>query len=417
MNDLDLGLARDFGTALLIGVLIGIDREQQKGARGIGLRSFALLALLGAGAGFLDASSGSSWLLPTVLLGVVAIVATAYVADARRATKRVGITTELAAIATCVLGALVTTGHVELGVGLGVTTAALLAYKEPMHALAGKLGRAEVLAGLRFLLATFIVLPLLPDRAIDPWDAVNPHRLWLLVLLISGLSLIGYVAGRWLGPRRGILLTAVTGGLVSSTAVTLALARQSRDRGAPTRHLAAGALLAWAVMWLRVVVLTAIVGAVVTPRVWLPCAAMAAACAIVAAVYLRLGPHDDAEASEVPLKNPFSLWAATQVGLLFAVVQLLMALAQDYMPTAGSYTVAVLAGTTDVDAVALSMAGRAREELAEPHVAAVATMLAGFSNTLAKAIVASVVGRGLTRWVLVPGIASIAVGALLLWTT
>ena len=114
---------------------------------------------------------------------------------------------------------------------LAVAIAAVLAYKQPLHGLVSRLDREDVYAGVRLLAATFIVLPLLPDRTIDPWGALNPHKLWLLVLLISGLSLVGYVAMRLLGPNRGIPLTGLTGGLVSSTAVTLSFARQSREKG------------------------------------------------------------------------------------------------------------------------------------------------------------------------------------------
>ena len=127
-------------------------------------------------------------------------------------------------------------GHRELAIGLGVVTAAVLAYKQPLHGLVAKLGWDDVFAGVRLLIATFIILPLLPDRTLDPWDALNPYKLWLLVILISSLSLLGYVATRWLGAGRGTVLTGITGGLVSSTAVTLSFARRGATSRRPPRR-------------------------------------------------------------------------------------------------------------------------------------------------------------------------------------
>src|SRR5262249_5624712 len=156
----------------------------------------------------------------------------------------------------CLLGAMTTLGYRELAVALGVVTAAVLAYKQPLHWLVEKLNWDDIFARLRLLIATFIVLPPLPNPSVDPWGALNPYTLWLLVLLISSLSLIGYVGSRWLGADRGIVLTGLTGGLVSSTAVTLSFARHSREDGrtATCYTLACGLLLAWCVMFGRVIV-------------------------------------------------------------------------------------------------------------------------------------------------------------------
>ena len=157
--------------------------------------------------------------------------------------SRTGLTTEVAALVVFLLGAMVMLGHAELAIGLGVVTAAVLAYKQPLHGFVDKLGWDDVYAGLRLLIATFIALPLLPNEPIDPWGALNPYSLWLLVILISSLSLVGYVLTRLLGPARGTALTGLTGGLVSSTAVTLSFAKEGRDNpqdgaGARLRHSA-----------------------------------------------------------------------------------------------------------------------------------------------------------------------------------
>lgn len=417
-NGLDLELARDFGTALLLGALIGIEREKHNMRQGFGIagvRSFVMLALIGAAAGFMSTTLALPWVLPAAIVAAAAAIVAGYVAGTKKRPESIGITTELASIFVCLLGAMVTSGYRDLGIGLGVVAAALLAYKVPLHDMVGRIGWDDVLVGMRLLLATFIVLPLLPDRTVDPWHAINPYKLWLLVLLISGLSLVGYVASRWLGPRRGLVLTAVTGGLVSSTAVTLAFARQSADDGAPRRRLAAGALLAWAIMSVRVVVAASIVNPALFAPLWPPCAVMALFAGAAAWIFLLRDTDGGAVTTEVPLKNPFSLVSASKFGLLFAAVQLLLALARLHLPESGTYTVAVLAGATDVDAITLSMAERSRAQAESVAVAVAATMLASFSNTAAKVAMAAFMGRKLTGYVLPVGAAMIAAGAAVLW--
>ena len=149
-----------------------------------------------------------------------------------------GLTSEMAAIAVFLLGAMAVAGEAELAVALGVVTSAVLAFKQPLHGAVRRLDTQDVFAGLKLLIASFIVLPLLPDTTIDPWQAINPYKLWLLVVLISALSLAGYVAVRWLGSTHGSAITGLAGGLVSSTATTLNFARSSRDDGGRRRSRA-----------------------------------------------------------------------------------------------------------------------------------------------------------------------------------
>lgn len=412
-NGLDATAVQDFGTALLLGALLGIEREKRNMREGFGiagLRSFVLLAMLGAVGGYMGAELAMPWILPAIVVVVGVVVAVGYVAGLRQRPEQVGLTTELAAVAACLLGALATTGFRELAIGLGVGMAALLAYKQPLHQMVGQLGWEDVLVGMRFLLATFIVLPLLPDEAVDPWGAINPYKLWLLVLLISGLSLVGYVATRWLGPGRGIAVTAATGGLVSSTAVTLAFAKQSRDEPQRARALAGGVLLAWAVMFVRVAAIAAVVQPALALALAVPVGAMTAVCAVGAALAMRArgGAADGLPA--VPMKNPFSLLAASKFAALFAAVLLLLKLGQQHLPQSGVYAVAALAGLTDVDAITASMAERARLAPAEVRVAATAILVACLSNTAVKTGMAVGMGRGLARTVVVGAVAVVAAG-------
>jgi len=425
MNDgLDLGTIRKFADALLIGALVGIEREKRKSAEAKadigGLRTFILLALLGAIAGWLTDALHMPALFVAVIVVVGAAVLAGYVLAARTQPESLGITTESAAITVCLLGAMATLGYRELAVALGIVTAAVLAYKQPLHGLVAKLNWDDIYAGLRLLIATFIVLPLLPDRTVDPWGALNPYSLWLLVLLISSLSLIGYVGSRWLGADRGIVLTGLTGGLVSSTAVTLSFARQSREdaRTATCYTLASGLLLAWCVMFGRVIAEVAVVNRALVARVLVPFAMMGAAAAIAAWIaFQRRGARQEgatSKAEAVPLRNPFSLTEASKFGAFFAVVLLVVKLVQTHFPGEGLYMVAVLAGLTDVDAITLSMADYARS--GDAHVAVNSIVLATLANTTVKCgIVAALAGAVLRRPViiatcaiLVAGIATIA---------
>jgi uncharacterized membrane protein (DUF4010 family) len=411
-----LKLALNFATAILLGALIGIEREKRKveeeDAGGIaGLRTFTLIALFGAAAGWLSHETSSPWVLAGGLLIVGAFVVAGYVVAARSDPESTGLTTEVAAVVVFLLGAMVMLGFSELAVGLAVITAAVLAYKQPLHGFVDRLGWDDVYAGLRLLIATFIALPLLPNEPIDPWGALNPYTLWLLVILISSLSLVGYVLTRVLGPARGTALTGLTGGLVSSTAVTLSFAKDARDDPNNTPALACGILLAWAVMFLRVVVLVAVVNRALLPQVLAPFLAMAAVAGGFAAVlYYRHGAKDGKAAKGgVKVQNPFSLTQAAQFAAFFAVVLLAVKITQEHFPPSGLYAVAALAGLTDVDAITLSMSEFAQS--GELRVAVAAIVIAAIANTLVKCGMAfGIAGPALGKPLLLATVVTLAAG-------
>jgi uncharacterized membrane protein (DUF4010 family) len=245
----------DFALAAFIGALVGIEREKRKTESdpGVGgLRTFILIALSGAVAAWLSQRiPGLTWLFPSFGVVIGAIVMVAYMAHAQRDPELPGLTTEVAAVLTYLLGGLTVFGFRELAVALAIATSALLAWKQPLKGMVTKLDRDDFYAGLKLLIATFIVLPVLPDRPIDPWGALNTHRMWQLVILISGISLLGYAANRIAGTKAGTALTGLFGGIVSSTAVSLSFARQSRedaDTPGAIDALAGGLMLSWAVM-------------------------------------------------------------------------------------------------------------------------------------------------------------------------
>lgn len=398
---MDLEVARNFLIALLIGALVGIDRERKKAAEPGGsfggIRTHILLALLGAASARLSLERSSPWVLAVALAVVGAAVVAGYVRSGRTREEPHGLTSEMAAIAVFLLGAMAVAGDAALAVALGVVTSAVLAFKQPLHGAVRRLDTQDVFAGLKLLIASFIVLPLLPDRTIDPWQAVNPYKLWLLVILISGLSLAGYVAVRWLGSARGSAVTGLAGGLVSSTATTLSFARSSRGDAAGDGHaLAAGILIAWLVMFARMAVLVAVVNRPLLAAAWLPIAAMSAATAAFAAWHYRAGLARAPGARQpLAVSNPFSLTAAVKFGALFAVVLLVVKLAQRYAPE-GVYVVAALAGSVDVDAITLSMADAARDSAGLAQATA-AIVIAAVANTVVKCGIVLALGAGRVR--------------------
>jgi len=414
---LDPRLVWGLVSALIIGSMVGTERERSKALSGNvgigGVRTFILFSFIGAVSAWLSQALGNAWVFVVAVLSVTALTVAGYVVQARVKPNAVGLTTEAAALGVCLLGGACMVGFSGLALAVAIAVSAVLAYKEPMHGLVAKLGPDDISAGVKLLAATFIVLPLLPEGAVDPWGALRPRSLWTLVILIAGLSLVGYIATRALGPQRGTAATGLTGGLVSSTAVSLAFAKQSRQEGGRTDDaLAGGLLIAWTVMSLRILLLVGVVHAPLVAPLAAPLAVMTAVTLGATLLFLRRArDQEPAAAGEVALKNPFSLTAAVKFGLLFAAVLLVVAGVQRYSSGRGYYVVAALAGLTDVDAISLSMANLAKDGGAPLATAAGAIVVAALSNTLVKCgLVLATASARLRRSIALVTAALVAVG-------
>ncbi|MCL4813374.1 MAG: DUF4010 domain-containing protein [Vicinamibacteraceae bacterium] len=411
-------LVLNLAVALLVGALIGIEREKRKardaGVGIAGLRTFIMFALSGAVSAWLSQTFASPWPLAAGIVAAAALVVAAYVAETSHGAghESLGLTTEIAALATFLLGAMAIVAPPVLTVALGVVVAGTLALKEPLHSWVDRLGVEDVHAGLKLLAATFIVLPLLPNREMGPYQAFNPFELWALVILISALSLVGYVAVRILGTERGTLLTGLFGGLASSTAVTLTFAKDSREQAQrPVDAFAAGILVAWVVMFARVVVEVGVVyPPLLLPLAW-PLGIMGAVTVLLAAWYVFRRP-EPAQPSDLHLRTPFSLTSAIKFAALFGLVLFAVAFVRQAFPGRGELVVAALAGLTDVDAITLSMATRARDG-ADAGVAAAAIVVAAVTNTLVKGGLVASLGAAALRWRIVAATVSIAAAGLL----
>ena len=393
----------NFAVALFIGALVGIEREKKKAEEDAttafgGIRTFILFALAGAVSAWLSVQLKTIWIFVAAGLVIAAFILAAYILQNRKSDSALGLTSETAGVIVFLLGGTTLFGYKEIAVALSIATVGVLAYKGTLHSFVGRIYEDDIYAGLTLLFATFIVLPVLPNRTIDPWNAINPYKMWLLVIMISGLSLVGYVATRSLGSKLGTSLTGFFGGLVSSTAVTLAFSKESRDAKDSSKMmniLAAGLLIAWTVMFIRILIEVVVVNIGLLRPLMVPMITMAVLAGAVAFTYYRLssGQPSKTAAQNVPLKNPFSLISALKFALLFGIVQLLVKYVQQNFSSQGFYVVAALAGLTDVDAITLSMADYAKGG-GEVKTAVSSITIAAVANTLVKCGYVFMFGQG-----------------------
>jgi uncharacterized membrane protein (DUF4010 family) len=393
------------GVAIAAGLLVGLEREQsvsteeREGGTFLGgARTYPLVALGGAIAMLVSRTLGP-WIVVVAFAGTVAFVAISYASDVHKGRDR-GLTSEVTFTVVLLLGMLAASRGVIEPLGrrvlavaaTAVVVAVLLSAKLLIHGFIRRASREDAFAVLKFLIAAVVVLPLLPDRAYGPLQVMNPFKSGLMIVLIAGIGMVGYLAVRILGAGRGLGLTGLVGGLVSSTAVTLGFSRLARGNEALGAACAMAVTAASTIMFGRVLVEVAVVHRPLVPVLAVPLAAMALTGIGFALFQLwrsRRGPKGQAEVS---FSNPFELSSAVKFGLLFTVVIFVSKAATVYLGTGGTYLAAVLAGTTDVDAITLSMANLAKEGSLSPSVAVTSIMLGVAANSVVKAVMAASLG-------------------------
>ncbi|HYC70140.1 MAG TPA: MgtC/SapB family protein [Opitutaceae bacterium] len=410
-----------FIASAALGAVIGLVRqrseqeEHPKHAEYSGVRTFTLWGVLGCVGAFLSDEFAPA-LLP-VALAAVALHQIGAAAIRPAGTGVAGATTLAASLLTMCAGALIFWRYRQEAVLLGALTAVLLGLKRPIHAWTRRFTDADVGATLKFVAITGIILPLVPNQEFGPFDAFNPFKTWRMVVLISGLGFLGYVLMRLFDTRAGVLLTGLLGGIASSTATTLAFSRRSRAQPALGGACAMGVALACAVMLPRLALIVGLVNAPLARQLLVPLGLMLApALAFVAWSWLR-ERKSKADAAELGLRNPLDLWPAVKFALIYAAITFAVKAAEAHGHLErGLLPLAFLSGLTDVDAIALSLAGG--EEGAEGDLALLARgiVLAAVSNTLLKAGLAAVIGRGSFRWQVLLGLLpTAAAGLASLW--
>lgn len=412
----DLGLATELVVALAIGLLIGLEREWRKQdsddhAR-IGIRTFGFMGLLGGLAGALQDTLGP-WLAPSALLSLAILLVNDRRVNGKNsvATLNEDMTTLVAALVTVLLGLLATTGAIELAVACAVIVVTLLYLKPTLHNLVGKLTDVELKATVRFLVISLVILPVLPDQGYGPYEAINPRNTWLMVVLISAMSFVGYFAIRALGATTGVLATGLFGGMVSSTATTMTFSKLADDKPVHGRTFAAGAILANAVMAIRVLVVAAILSPSLAMALAWPLGLATAVAAGIVFVIWNTARHEKMPSEEIVFSNPFELTQAIKFALFLTAIQILERFLSDKFGTAGLYALAAIAGLADVDAITLSVA-RSSTTGDNLTTAVIAILLAMTSNSLVKSIFVLRAGGVFARWT-VAALAAIVVTAAL----
>ena len=387
------------GAALAIGFLIGFERGWRKrddpeGSRTAGLRTFALIGLVGGVAGTFARMSGDA--LGPLVIGAgflaVAALAVAMYLTASRAHGNIGATTEFATLVAYGLGALAGHGEIVLALAAALVTVALLDTKAPLHGLLQRIQHDELRSAIKLLLVSAVLLPILPDRGFGPGQILNPYKLWWIVVLIAGLSLAGHFARRFAGSGTGPVLTGLVGGLISSTAVSVSAARLSARGDGAAAPQAASIGAAQAVMCVRIIVVAGVLNPDLVALL-LPSLGAAAAAALLGAVLLVRGAARRAagndEARRPPAKAPDDLGAAIVFAAILAGVMMAAYYARGWFGISGLYATAALAGLVDVDAITVAAATLGEAPAA---VVVAAILIAAAVNTLVKIGIAVALG-------------------------
>ncbi len=404
---------QSLAAALGLGLLVGLQRERSR-SEIAGFRTFGLITTLGAVCGLLTESLGP-W---PIAAGFIALAATTIMGNVlaarRRPDRSGGITTEVAALVMFGVGALCVLGSLTVAVAVGVLVAILLEFRSRLHGLAARMGEKDMRAIMLFAAITFIVLPVLPDRTYGPLNVLNPRNIWLMVVLVSGLSLGGYIAYKVFGARTGTVLSGLLGGLISSTATTVTASRRAREQPEHARAAALVVVLASTVVYGRLLVEVGVVAPGFLPRAAVPLCIMLGAAVLLAGL-LWLRSARDVE-SLPPAGNPTQLKSALVFAALYALVLLAVAGAKRYAGQSGIYAVAAVSGLTDNDAITLSTSQLVEQGALSPAVGWRAIVIAVIANILFKTGLAGVLGgaRLLRVVAAVLGIQAL-VGLVLLW--
>jgi uncharacterized membrane protein (DUF4010 family) len=393
----DLDLALRFAAAIGLGLLLGIERERKRDAELFfgGVRTFALIALLGAVGAFMERELNQGWLIIAAFVALSALVIVSYATTAARG--ELGITTEISAMLAFIVGALCGWQHVGVASVATVVCLLLLTFKDFLHRLARRVELADIEATLTFAVISVIILPLLPNQNFGPppLDVINPYKIWLMVVLIAGLNFLGYVLVKVLGNEHGLALTGILGGLVSSTAVTLSFSQRSRREPEMSSAFVLAIVIAWTIMFLRVVIMVGIINRALAASLAVALGCMALAGLLVCLALWRRRAHETGVVTAGA--NPFELGEAIKFGLLFGIVTIVAKAAEVYLGATGLYLAGAVAGATDVDAIALSMANRATTTPESIKIAAYTIVIAVISNTLVKAGMVAFMGAPAMR--------------------
>ncbi|MGR5146301.1 MgtC/SapB family protein [Photobacterium alginatilyticum] len=405
--------------ALMLGAIIGIqrgwvDRNEAAGSRIAGIRTYSLIGLLGGICGLL-ASFFSELFLGFSLLAFSVLIIVAYI-KSQKVKVNLSITGLVGMLITFLLGSLAVVGEPVIAASAAVITAIILDNKKELHTALMKLQEYELDAALRLLLISVVMLPLLPNQGMGPWQAVNPYEIWWMVVLIAGISFVGYFAIKIGGAEKGILFTCLFAGLSSSTALTLQFSHLSKQQAHLSGLLASGILISCGTMFPRILFVCSVVNYTLVEMLWLPMLLM------MLGFYLPaywIWTHNKIETDESPQvkQNPLALSSAFFFGIVLLAIMLLANLLQDWFGNTGTLLLAAISGITDVDAITLAL-GRQSANGLLVNTAMLGIFIAASVNSLIKMGMASVIGaKSLRKFIIVPILGSVLLGAGSVWVT
>jgi uncharacterized membrane protein (DUF4010 family) len=397
---LDLAQASEkVAIALGLGLLVGLQRERIRSPLA-GIRTFALITAFGAVNALLALSFGG-WIVALGVVAVAVMLAVGNLAEPDAKEADPGLTTEMAALLMYGVGAYVVVGHTAVAVALGGGVALLLYFKEPMHAFVTGMGETDLRAIMQFVLIALVIFPVLPNQSYGPYGVLNPHNIWLMVVLIVGIGLSGYVAYKVFGQKVGTVLAGVLGGMISSTATTVSYARHAREAAASVPLAALVILIASTIAFARLLAEIAAVAPGALRQLAPPLLCMLALTTLLCIGVYVVGRGE----KEEPLaqRNPAELRLALAFGALYAIVLVGAAAAQDYFGETGLYTVAIVSGFHDLDAITLSTARLVDQERIRADTGWRLILTAALSNLVVKAGIAGLMGNArLLRWIALP---------------
>ncbi|MEX0753188.1 MAG: DUF4010 domain-containing protein [Xanthobacteraceae bacterium] len=416
-----------FAVALGIGLLIGLERgwrtrEERAGSRTAGIRTFAISGILGGIIGGLSqALGGPAGTGGGIVMGlgfaVYAAAMAMFCREENRANKSFSATTAVAAMVTFALGAYALAGDMRAAAAVAVATAVILALRESIHGWVANITWSELRSGLVLLAMTFIALPIVPEGPIGPYGGVNLREVWIIAIVLAGVSFIGYAAVKYFGAKHGILLAGAAGGLASSTAVTITNARRAASLEGPPRLLAAGVALASAMMFLRVCVIVAVLNA--SLLVWIAPALIAATVVATgfALISVYWGGPGAKEVQDIQFHNPFSFRSVVGFALFLGFVIVVGRALGETFGATGAILGATVVGIVDVDAITISMARLTPQPLSALS-AALAILAAVASDTISKIVIGAIVGCGrFAAQIAAMALGCFVAAGIVLWTT
>lgn len=368
-----------------IGFLIGFEREYSARKEGeksfAGVRTFLFIAVLGFAGGWLN-SAVSVWALVLLMSGVISLVIVSYNATSRKG--NIGGTTEITSILVFILGILTFYGFVLECLVVTVCTMIVLSSKITLHRVISNVTEAEMYDFIRFVVLALLIFPFLPDKNYGPYEVINPREIGLVVLLISGIGFVGYLLMKFLGSNRGILITGLLGGLVSSTAVTWVFSRKSNDAPALSDQCATAILAASSVMVVRVMILVFLFNQQMFAAIILPLLiAFAGAAGICVFFYLRSDKRAAATTDDLKNQSPLQLKGAIVFGVIYMLILLLVSYANERFGNEGILISGAISGFTDIDAITIS-ASRLAGRSIDLRIAEMTVFLAIVSNSIVK---------------------------------